>query len=402
MGGISKRVRLLPAVLGVAGLFFAAAPTMSVAASDGQGEHQDEQDAIYVSPSGSSARSGESCATAKYSTIGAGVTAASKGDTVHVCAGTYSEMVTVTRELSLVGSKAIVDATGQNNGFLIKGQAASETVVRGFTVQNAIGEGILAMQTSEVTIQHNTVKNNDQGATDPNTSYAECKAFGQIPGDCGEGVHLMSVWDSSVWGNDIEHNAGGILVTDEVGPAHDNTIAKNTVSNNGPDCGITLPSHSSNAVSATGKRQPKLGGVYHNIVKDNVVENNGAGGVLFGGAGPGAGAYENTVTGNHISGNGLPGIAIHDHTPGQDFNGNNFNHNVIGTNGTPPGGEMEFGDLETTGIIVGAHAGTIQVQIEDNKISDNHFGIFTVNVPANPSFASDNTFKNVTVPVSQS
>lgn len=393
MGGLSKRMILVPAVLA---LVFAAAPAISVAASD---EHLD-RDTIFVSPSGSSTKSGESCASAKYSSIGAAVTAAPRAGTVHVCAGTYAEMVTVTKELQLVGYKATVNASGQNNGFLIQGRAASETLLRGFTVENAIGEGILAMQTSEVKIQHNTVMNNDQGPT-ATKNYPECTAQGQNPGDCGEGVHLMTVSDSSVWGNDVEHNAGGILLTDELGPNHENTIADNVVSNNSPDCGITVPSHSLVAVSPAGKRQPKLGGVYDNLIKDNVIENNGAGGVLFGGIGPGSGAYDNTVTGNRISGNGLPGVAIHDHTTGEDFNGNDINNNKIGTNGIIPGGEGEFGDLGTTGILVGSVADTVHVRIRDNQIANDHTGIFTLNVPANPSFASDNTFSGVTVPVAQ-
>ena len=46
----------------------------------------------------------------------------------------------------------------------------------------------------------------------------ECQAAGEVPGDCGEGIHLMSVADSTVAGNYVTGNSGGILLTDEFGP----------------------------------------------------------------------------------------------------------------------------------------------------------------------------------------
>ena len=137
-----------------------------------------------------------------------------------------------------------IDATGLDNGIKI---AASNVMVSDFTVENATGEGILAQQPNpvkgpmiggmqlytglpitDVVIVHNTVENNDQGGLPANaatTKYAECQASGNIPGDCGEGIHLWSVANSQVLFNTVTGNAGGILLTDEFGPTYGNLIA---------------------------------------------------------------------------------------------------------------------------------------------------------------------------------
>ncbi len=383
---------LLPVVLGTA-FAFTALPATSVSASE-------DHNTLFVSKTVASDPEGESCTTAKYSTIAAAVAAAQRDDTIHVCKGTYPEMVTITKELKVLGFHATVDATGQINGFRIGNfppgpwGAGSDTLLRGFTVKGAIGEGILAVRVSGVHIERNVVIGNDQGST--KIVYPECQPNGPTPGDCGEGLHLMSASDSSVWRNDVEHNAGGVLMTDEFGPARGNVIADNVVSNNTPDCGITIPSHNPNGFTS-GKRHPTRGGIFDNLIKGNLVENNGEGGVLFGGAGPGAAAYNNEVIGNTIRSNGFAAVTLHDHTPGQDFNGNEIEDNIIGRSNVS--GDPDFGVSKTTGILIGSVADTVRIEIEDNHISNNHFGIWTMNVPA--SSFSDNTFTNVKVHVKQ-
>ena len=69
----------------------------------------------------------------------------------------------------------------------------------------------------------------------------ECQASGNVPGDCGEGIHLMSVTDSTVSHDYVTKNSGGILLTDEFGPTDGNVIEHNLVTNNASDSASRCP-----------------------------------------------------------------------------------------------------------------------------------------------------------------
>ena len=45
-------------------------------------------------------------------------------------------------------------------------------------------------------------------------------------------MHFIAVANSTVNGNFIAHNSGGVLLTDETGPTHNNVIANNIVTRN--------------------------------------------------------------------------------------------------------------------------------------------------------------------------
>jgi nitrous oxidase accessory protein NosD len=319
---------------------------------------------LYVSASNGSDLNG-CTASSPCKTIGHAVATASSGDTVIVEAGTYHETVTVSKTLSLIGQDATVDASQLVNGIVISGPGAAGTVLRGFTVENAIGEGVLAVSTSNLTLQGNHVVANDQGHDTPVTQ--ECATQGEVPGDCGEGLHLMSVTDSRVVSNDIENNIGGILVTDEVGPSHGNLIAFNVSRDNGEDCGITLPSHNPDAVS-----DPTAGGVYDNTILDNLSVGNGGAGVGMFAPFPGAASYGNRVIGNRLIDNGEAGIAIHSHAPGQNVSHNVILGNVVSGNGIDP----DSGSGHPTGIALFSAADATTVVVAGNQISNEYWGIF--------------------------
>jgi Right handed beta helix region len=320
--------------------------------------------ALYVSASGGSDLN-PCTSAAPCKTIGHAVAIAGSGQTVVVEAGTYHETVTVTKSLSLVGQDATVDASQLINGIVISGPGAAGTVLRGFTVENAIGEGVLAVSTSNLTLQDNHVLANDKGHDTPVTP--ECATNGQVPGDCGEGLHLMSVTDSRVVSNDIENNIGGILVTDEVGPSRGNLIAFNVSRNNGEDCGITLPSHNPNAVA-----DPSAGGVYDNTVLDNLSVGNGGAGVGMFAPFPGAASYGNRVIGNALLDNGEAGIAIHSHAPGQNVAHNVIIANAVSGNGIDP----DSGSGHPTGIALFSAADATSVVVAANQISNEYWGVF--------------------------
>jgi hypothetical protein len=101
------------------------------------------------------------------------------------------------------------------NGITIE---ASHVTVQGFTVESAESEGILAVNPhpvsgpkvdgrqlytgaplTDVTIDDNTVTDNDQGFANPASPYLPCTPNGGA--DCGEGIHLMSVADSTLIDN---------------------------------------------------------------------------------------------------------------------------------------------------------------------------------------------------------
>ncbi len=356
---------------------------------------------LYVSKTGSDANACTKKASCK--TIGHAVAQAGRGDTVKVSAGIYAEMVTIGNNIRLVGTGATIDATGLANGIVIAGPRSPGAVVRGFKVENANFEGILAQHTSRLTISGNVVRHNDLGMF-ASMPQGECAPSGQVPGDCGEGVHLMSVTNSRVTGNLVTDNSGGILLTDELGPTSGNTIFGNRVLGNLYDCGITVAGHNPNAVSTTnGKLAPKTGGIYRNTISNNVSNGNGVkgegAGILLAVAGPGAAVYDNVVQGNTANGNNLAGVTLHLHAPGSYLNGNQIIGNRLSHDGL--GGDRDFGVSSTIGILVGSAVPLNGIVISANKISNVHYGIWTKNVKKINRFS--NTFaKSVVVPLTQS
>jgi hypothetical protein len=338
----------------------------------------------YVSPTGTDAGN---CTVSACRTIGYAVGQAIPGDTVSVAAGTYPESVTLTKQLALVGGGATIDAAGFDNGVVISGAGSAGSEVRGFTVKNAGLEGIFAVQTSRLTIAGNTVINNDTyGVFSP-------QCINQ-PDDCGEAVHLQTVTDSTVSHNLVRDNVGGILLTDENGPTSGNTISDNQVLDNVEDCGITLASHYFQLGAPVA---PAVGGVYENQVLHNTSNGNGAAGIgVFAGP-PGAAAWGNVVVGNTAMNNGLPGVAIHSHTPFQNVNDNVIANNTLAGNGPDddiPGDDADTGIGVFSAVIPIAHT-----VISANRISDEHYGIFTLNAVTLSGLPS-NKFDGVAVPIS--
>jgi nitrous oxidase accessory protein NosD len=361
------------------------------------------QPTLYVSPHASTTAAGTSCATATYDSIQQALDAAPPGAAVVVCPGAYDEAVSVLKPVVLEGEQATVDAEGHDVGITV---VASGATVEGMTVTGATGEGILVVgrpgqPVEDVTVRHNVVVGNDlgnpTGAPISNSSYRECNATGPIPGDCGEGIHLMVASHSSVLDNEVVGNAGGILLTDEFGPTYDNVISGNVVVGNLLDCGITLAGHSP-AAMRHGVIAPEQGGVYGNLVRRNVVIQNGTigqgGGILLATGVPGGAVYDNRVVDNIVHGNGLAGVTVHSHTPGEYLNGNVVSGNIIGVNNLD--GDTDFAphvDKATTGITV-ATVGTLTITVHGNTIAGDAVGIWTTG-PVRLTGLSSNVFLHV-------
>jgi parallel beta-helix repeat protein len=303
------------------------------------------------------------------SSINAAVAAAGANDTVTVGHGTYAEYVIVNKPLALLGENSantVINAMNLPDGVEVD---ASHVVVSGFTVANANFQGIVVINATDVTITNNHVTGNDRSLQPFAAGGPVCPGIRQafVAGegfDCGEGIHLSGVTNSTVSNNLVDQNAGGILISDDTGPNHDNLITGNTVQDNPYDCGITLASHH----FALSPQDPTVG-VYHITVSGNTSARNGlltgegAGVGVFTGP-PGAQNWGDVVIGNTLTGNGLPGVSLHSHTPLQKLTDILIAGNTISGNGpdsdpgtTVPTGIDVFSDTDAgaapiTGVMI--------------------------------------------------
>lgn len=387
------------------GLCAVAALLLAATAAAGNGG------ALFASPNGS----GTDCTAQHPCSLATAVATASAGAVVHAGPGTYPAGVVVTSSVTLLGQGAVIDGSSTPNtpGLQI---LASGTRVQGFTIENAALEGILVGSSpanpdgspatsgapiENVTIQNDVVTGNDTGFSGAvGAGFGECFTTPFAPGDCGEGIHLVSATNSVVRNNLVSGNAGGILLTDEFGPAADNVVQNNTSIDNDDDCGITLASHSP-------------AGVHDNVIENNVADRNGVagqgGGILMAAAGPVGGAYDNVIRNNEASGNGLSGIVIHDHFAGANLNGNVLENNTLSNDNLD--GDFDFAaaqDPLPTGILIAAGlpfpgppippiSGTV---VRNNTITDVSVGIWTLNAPADLNTFTNNRFGPGVTPLS--
>lgn len=350
------------------------------------------------------------------SSIGAAVGAAAPGTTIRVAPGVYNETVTITQNVLLVGApgQTIIDASGKSTGIFVNGMASapnpgiSGVVISGITVKNANYEGILAANVTGMTLSNNLVTGNNRSLVFSDKSTCPgLPAFETNEGfDCGEGVHLMGVDHSVVADNVIEFNAGGILISDETGSAHDNLITGNRVVDNAYDCGITIASHG---------RAPNLGtgpnfGIFHNTVSRNRVQNNGnlgqGSGVGIYAPGPGSTNAANVVVGNRLVDNGIGGVTMHNHAapgvngvpaqaPGVNFSDNQILGNYISGNGADNDDPNSPGPA---GITILSFAGMSGTVISENTFESEVAGIvFTA--PAGTVEAHLNNFDYTSIGV---
>ena len=289
-------------------------------------------------------------------TIGAAVAAAAPGDVIRVASGSYHEDVVIGTSLSLLGQSpenTIIDATGLLNGVNVDGHGhpgLAHVIVSGFTVQNANAQGIVGTDASDVTSSNNRLRGNDRSLDPVNLVCPSLPPYFQAGEgfDCGEGIHLSGVDHSIVSDNDVHNNAGGILISDDTGPNHDNLISGNTVEDNPYDCGITIASHHFNL----GPTDPSVG-IYHITVVGNTSARNG----LISGEGAGVGLFTgppggqnngNVIINNTLTDNALPGVALHTHAPFQSLN----NHLIMGNQISGNGPDSDPGTTVPTGISI--------------------------------------------------
>ncbi len=343
-----------------------------------------------------------------YAKIQLAVNAASNNDLINVAPGTYKEDVIIGKPLLLIGSGAgasVIDATGLPNGIFVDGYdnpGLNNVTVAGFSVKNALYEGVLVVSTSNATILNNRIVNNDK----------EGPVFGSGPacngqpafetdesGDCGGALHLMGAVNVMVAGNVMTGNADGILISDETAASHDNVLVNNVVTDNPLECGIVLASH-----PPVGSAPPYYAphyGVFNNTVANNVsnangVQIGGAGVGLFSdGEGPGR-ASGNLIVRNRLTNNGIPGVALHTHVgpafgaPADNMNGNVIVGNFISGNGADT---FDTATPGPTGININSGGGGSPVQ--GTVISQNLIQNEQVDVAVNDPTALDAHFNDL-------
>lgn len=387
---------------------------------------------LYASPSGASG----SCTARVPCSLENAISAAAPGDVVYAFAGVYNGGFVIDKAITVHGAGAVINASSSpfGNGVHIVGPGGSGSSVENFKIENAKFEGILvgtapvAPETengtpvtsgepvSNVRILNNTLTDNGTGF---GTNAGQCYSTPEAPGDCGETIHLVSVTDSTVEGNYVEDNVGGILLTDEFGPNSGNAVRFNRTIGNTDDCGITLAGHSSAAVNPETGMPTGAAGVFDNLVESNTSNGNGVAGqgagILLGGGAPFAGVYDNLIRYNYAYGNGLSGVTVHQHLIG-DLNDNVIEGNVLLDNNVD--GDYDFAAAaatETTGILVasgeppgpplppelvpGPISGTV---IRGNQLYSSRVGIWTLGLEKASTQIAYNVFgQGVKTPISE-
>jgi Right handed beta helix region len=340
-----------------------------------------------------------------YSKIQDAVNHASPNDIIDVGPGSYKEYVIIGKPVSIIGAGAestLVDATNLAHGFFVDGfdhPGLKNVILSGFTVENALFEGILVVSAWDVTVNDNHVINNDKsqglqftgalmGCPDqPGNGMYE----NDETGDCGGAIHLIGTVNVIVSDNLITGNADGVLISDETAESHNNLIVRNIVKDNPLECGIVLASH-----PRAGHLTPATFAAHFGVDNNTVAENiSTANGVKIGGAGVGFfsdGAGSGRVSGNvalknKLTDNGLGGVALHTHVgpsiglPADNMDGNMIIANYIAGNLADT---MDTATPGRVGININSGSGgspVLGTVISQNVIRDEDVDI-AVNSPA--------------------
>lgn len=166
----------------------------------------------YVDDDGQADGTGCDSSTAAYSTIQAAITAASPGDTISVCPGTYVEnQILISKSLIIQGAGAdITIIDGGNSGIVVR-ITANDIAFSGFTVQNSgktgVEAGILLQGVSGCNLHDNDFEDNFVG------------------------VALIASTGNTIQENRFDNNYFGIYAGDGSNPSTGNIIIGNTILN---------------------------------------------------------------------------------------------------------------------------------------------------------------------------
>ncbi len=370
-----NRLYPLLSAAALAGLtLFATAPAMAAT----------QPTVAYVSPTGSNT-TGTGSLTAPYATISQAVQSVAPGGTVVVEPGTYQESVSITNAVRIVADAAlsgsaantILDASGQSNGIVISGAAASGTQVSGLTIENADNHAVFVQNSNDVVLSHLTITHNGLKSV-ANPAIAEDKA-----------IEMVGTANGDISDNTLTNNGGGIGLADNgainpgapapagtAAPSLANVIRDNTISGNSTGCGIVIASYNAGE------------GVIDNVAIGNTVSLSPAG-IVVAADTPNSVARGNQVVHNTAFDNFLPGIILHSNAPGDVVTDTAVVGNTVYGNQADPEVKTDAGP---TGIIaIGVVTPVTHTIIAGNALNSEDYGVFLVNAPGTLGI-NDNTY----------
>jgi parallel beta-helix repeat protein len=236
---------------------------------------------LYVDKTNTNCSDGGSgTAQQPFCTIKPAASRVQAGQTVLVVAGTYNETVTVSSSgtaaapinfVAAPGGGVTVTGSGSASasGFSISGR--SYVTVQGFNVTGTGGDGIVAKNSSNITIRGNRV------------SFVGQPSQGKV----AKGIKLDGTTDSVVATNTVDHNTDfGIYL---VSATRNQVVANNVFANarvfERAAAGIRLYSSTANTISANRSHDNEDSGIEaftgsnSNVVVNNITSNNGDHGI---------------------------------------------------------------------------------------------------------------------------
>jgi parallel beta-helix repeat protein len=206
-----------------------------------------------------------------FSTIQAGIDAASKGDIIFVNNGTYYENIVIDKSIKLIGNNkhnTVIDGRGAGNVLKIN---AENAIIKNFTIRNSgtiFPNAGINLSSNYNTIEENIIINNLYGMTLYESSYNKIKEnLIQENENCG--IYLSNSSHNLILYNMI-HNQfyNGIGIYDS---SDNNTIKNNTLTNNG-FCGINIRISSHTTIISNNISNNNIG--IHIPASKNIIDNN--------------------------------------------------------------------------------------------------------------------------------
>ncbi|HEX9991191.1 MAG TPA: right-handed parallel beta-helix repeat-containing protein [Chloroflexia bacterium] len=354
--------------------------------------------------------SGAGCPGAGYSTIQAAITAASAGDTIQVCPGSYNENVNINKNgITLVGAGA---SANPSYGTVIQGSTPTNL---GGSPGISLPNGVIGVSIRNLRVQNFNANSGIYGALNNNNFTVDTVTVYNNNSTAGgnNGGIYMNGPVSNVTINNVTADSNrqrGIVIWN--GFKQNITITNNTVVNNNC-CGIELQDGSASGVNISGNvimnnldsGLAAIGlrsGAGPNVIANNVLVNNGRFGMeikLPNGSGLETGDGSIVISGNTVArtvaigaeARDIAGIAVYRRGWVAGNNNVDVPTGVI-VKGNTVSGYQQPSTSDGFGIVVES----LQTSVYSNTVSNNDVGIQRQagHLPYTPNTAVDGDQSN--------